>query len=412
MVDAKSTILKAATPIICATLFLSTIIGGTLQAGMQLHGEHPYVIDNDREPPVILYCPENHEKCTLSDINGGVYLSNYITNMEVNIDKPRDIGDKLYTLCRQFGYTRGIDVDDNAFGYEQSAYQYFFNGHNRYRELSIYHRRILAQCIEAMHQNRNNKTWHNIIDAVLVSLSSHGGHCSWRAEALVNTIYNNLCKFLRENKIGYEPSGDEAKDLMNSMFTILKNDMVEDARNNYLHELMNGDDNWLRREPLDECNHMEQGLRSLLKMGEDFNDVDIPDASRRYFSMVTAKKYLIQKSQRILDQLLESPDREKLFKNIDKEEMNFNDYCRLAGKSAQEIEHLKEKINAVENDDDDDLKQWIRGECALTIDDIAIEIGELFEYNYDTLGCLELTNIFGFKFIVMCFDYSYLESVN
>ena len=31
MVDAKNTILKAATPIICATLFLSTIIGGVLQ---------------------------------------------------------------------------------------------------------------------------------------------------------------------------------------------------------------------------------------------------------------------------------------------------------------------------------------------------------------------------------------------
>ncbi len=409
MVDAKNTILKAATPIICATLFLSTIIGGVLQADMQLHREHPYVIDNDWKPLVILSCPEKHEKCTLSDINGRVYLSNYITNMNVDIKNTNDIGNKLYALCRQFGYTRGIDVDDNVSGHKQSAYQYFFNGHNRYWELSIYHKRVLAQCIEAMYQNRNNKTWYNIIDAVLISLSSHGGHCSWRAEALVNTIYNNLCKFLRDNKIGYESSGDDAKDLMNSMFTILKNDIVEDARNNYLHELMNGENEWLRGEPLNECNSMEHGLRSLLKMGEDFNGVDIPDASRRYFSMVTAKKYLIRKSQRILDQLLESHDRAKLFENINQDPIYFNDYCRLAGKSAQEIKHLKEKINAVENDD---LKQWIRGECALTIDDIAIEIGGLCEYNYDTLGCLELTNIFGFKFIVMCFNYCYLASVN
>lgn len=408
MVDAKSTILKAATPIIFATLFLSTIIGGVLQADMQLHGEHPYVIDNDREPPVILYYPQEHEKCTLSDINGRVYLSNYITNMRVDIENANDIGNKLNTLCRQFNYTRGIDVDDNVYGHEQSAYQYFFNGHNRYWELPIYHRRVLAQCIEAMYQNRNNEIWHNIIDVVLMSLSSHGGHCSWRAEALVNTIYDSLCKFLRENRIGYEPSGDAVKDLMDSMFTILKNDMVEDARNNYLHELMNGADGWLRREPLNECNYMEQGLRSLLKMGEDFNDLNVPNVSRRYFSMVTAKKYLIKRSQRILDQLLESPDRAKLFENIDQEKIHFNDYCRLAGKSAQEIEHLKEKINAVENDDED-LKQWIRGECELTIDDIVFEIGELCEYDYDSLECSELTNIFGFKFVIMCFNYSYFE---
>ena len=125
MVDAKSTILKAATPIIFATLFLSTIIGVVLQADMQLHGEHPYVIDNDREPPVILYYPQEHEKCTLSDINGRVYLSNYITNMRVDIENANDIGNKLNTLCRQFNYTRGIDVDDNVYGHEQSAYQYF-----------------------------------------------------------------------------------------------------------------------------------------------------------------------------------------------------------------------------------------------------------------------------------------------
>ncbi len=51
---------------------------------------------------------------------------NYIKRMNVDVNDVNGTGRKLDELCRQFGYVRGIQVENSDFKCEPSAYQYFF----------------------------------------------------------------------------------------------------------------------------------------------------------------------------------------------------------------------------------------------------------------------------------------------
>ena len=284
--------------------------------------------------------------------------------MNVDVNDVNGTGRKLDELCRQFGYLRGIPVEDSVFGYEKSAYQYFFEYSNVYRTLSPYHQLTLSQCIEAMYVNKNDPIWHDAIDYGLLLLSSHGGLCLWRAEAIINTLYSCLHEFLRENHIGYQSSGDDLKDILDD-----------------------GDPDFVASE-----------------------------VAMKYFRMFTDKKYLIQKSQDIVSSRLNHDEIKRLFTNVSRNQMSFNDYCRLSGKSPEETQLLVAKIDASEDEYHDILKRWIRGECSLTLDDIddshpgiisllidLTGVGNDFEH----IGCPELNSVEGFKFIITCIQYGY-----
>ena len=77
---------------------------------------------------------------------------------------------------------------------------------------------------------------------------------------------------------------------------------------------------------------------------------------------------------------------------------------------------LRETIN---NSDDNDLKEWVNDRKRLRVgdtsaDDIGI-ITKLLELSYDSdydvnnIGCPEINNNNGIKFIIKCITYNYLE---
>ncbi len=131
----------------------------------------------------------------------------YITKIDVDINNVDNIGRKLYELCNQFNYSHGIHTDDSLSGWAQSAYEYFFKAESgHYNVLPQDKKIIFAQCIEAMHINKDNSVWHEAINTALTLLSSHGGHCNWRAIALIDDVYCFLSTFLSESGIDCDTS--------------------------------------------------------------------------------------------------------------------------------------------------------------------------------------------------------------
>lgn len=345
-------------------------------------------------------------RCELSDINGSVYVTNYITRINVDITNTNDISNKLDELCRQFNHTRGIEVDDIQYGWQQTATEYFFTETNMYNhhQMQDYHKIILAQCIQAMYQNKDEAVWQGAINSTLLSLSSHGGHCQWRAEALINTTYDTLRQFLRENGIEEaNPDSDHNVEvLMNDAFTSLKDKMIETAKKNYLND--NTDDD----EPLFGCNCMVSHLKYLFGASPNQNQDGVESATR-YFENFMNKKYLMQEAHVILDQSLEEGGRIKLFGEVDQENISFVDYCRFASKSQEEIQRIVQKIS---DSNDDDAKAWANGEQYLTLENAMYTLAELYAWDINNADIFEVKNAFGFKFLTMCFNHSYLQELN
>ena len=50
-----------------------------------------------------------------------------------------------------------------------------------------------------MNKYINDSKWNDIIATCIWQLSSHGGHCQWRAGAIINTVNDLLVNFLRDN---------------------------------------------------------------------------------------------------------------------------------------------------------------------------------------------------------------------
>ncbi len=314
--------------------------------------------------------PNAEERCRLGAENRIMYFKNYITKIVVDVNNCDEMCRKLTELCKQFNYNRGIYVDDSLIGYEQTAYEYFFKGYARFDILSPYHKMLLAQCIEAMYINRYDSAWKNVIDAVLMLLSSHGGRYSARAEALVNVTYDSLRRFLLESNIKHRSEDDTdvtIVGLFGDVFCNLKDDMVENARNNYLLEKANSS------KPLNDCNLMVNSLRILLGIKSRASDDNYYYDTQRFLDMLTNKKYLIQKSHNIIDQSLNDAERDDLFLDIKYDTISFKQYCNFAGKSEEEIQTFRRAVEAMEDHTDTNyiiLNSWIRGEHSLTLDDI------------------------------------------
>lgn len=429
-------------------------------------------------------------ECDLSSINGSTYLPNYISRIDVNISNDQEVSEisrQLDELCNQFQRTRGLNVEDRYSGWEQSATEYFFTRTNRYAQLDDDHKKVLLQCIKAMYTNKDNETWHDIIDSTLLLFSSHGRHCSLRATAIINTAYNCLRQFLRENHIGLDGNAvnteNNAGTPMQQTFTNLKDAMVQKAQELYLSDRREDD------EPLIGCNNMIYQLRCLLGMSRSNGTNSGQTAAAEYFQRVMDKKYLIETSNQILNNSLEENQRSTILDNVNDENLSFANYCKFSGKSHEEIERL---ISAIESYPDGDfknmLRDWVQGTISLplatsqsTVDGVVTPIvknvpfnsltaiqGEDNRYQYtddeghqhvcrilrnagnrrqieyvgelnsgtvqrniismldilsskarredrlarndgNLIGCPELDNINGFKFIITCFNNGYLQ---
>lgn len=387
--------------------------------------------------------------CKLGDRNGKTYLTNYITRINVNINNEADIANQLRDLCVQFNKTRGIHSNDSMDGWQRSAYQYFFTGpigfySHLFPSLSDYHKTILAQMIQAMYQNKDDPRWNETINTILNLLSQHDGHCSWRAEALVNESYAMMCSLISDNRLDNE-NLDVVRNtqyLLKSTFTDLKNKIIEEAKHDYLER--NGRDG----EPLAECNRIAAHLRFLLGITQTRPDHGDGEA-QGYFNRLTSKKEIIRMSHDIISHNFEDEDRNILFRDIDQQNMYFTDYCKFVGKSHDEIELL---INAVKASDNNNLKKWVNGECVLKLGGypkvdrngmpVYIRIGggrrydraarawvqseprymqdteggiidnlmELNREDFNAIGCPELMHAFGVKFIIMCFYDNYFDN--
>ncbi len=354
------------------------------------------------------------QSCALGDENGSVYLKNYITNMTVNINNSNDIGNKLSALCRQFNITSGMQVDDRQTGWTQSATEYFFTDQRRYFQISEYHKTILAQCIEAMYENRDNNGWSGIIEATLMSLSSHGGHCSWRAEALVNTAYDNLYRFLSENSIGHENQNagpqNQIEFLINNTFTNLKNKILDSAKVKFLNDY--------RRvaEPLLDCNYMLSYLRYLLGITQQYSSNDRgQEYALNYLKDFMDKKYLIEQSHQIIDRCLNENDQRVITDNSDQENISFENYCKFSGKTHEQIERTIQKISEYNGDDANYWQGWANGEHEAFLANAISFMGDL--YNWEPgpgpdSDIFEIDNHLGFKFIIICFNNGYFKEIN
>lgn len=375
--------------------------------------------------------------CKLGDRNGKTYLTNYITRINVNINNEADIGNQLRVLCVQFNKTRGIHSNDSIGGWQRSAYEYFFTGpvdfySHLFPSISDYHKTILAQMIQAMYQNKDDPRWNVTINTILNLLSQHDGHCSWRAEALINESYAMMCSLISDNRLDNE-NLDVVRNtqyLLKSTFTDLKNKIIEEAKNDYLRTHVG------EAEPLNVCNRIAAHLRFLLGITQTRPNQD-GEKAQEYFNRLTSKKEIIRMSHDIISHNFEDEDRNTLFRDIDQQNMYFTDYCKFVGKSHDEIEKL---INAVKASNNNNLKKWVNGECVLKLGDypkldrngipVYTSIGgtryiqdmeggiisSLMEldanYDFDAIGCPELMYAFGVKFMIMCFHDNYLDDQN
>ena len=304
---------------------------------------------------------------------------------------------RLSDLCQRYGITEGIATDDQNNGWDIPAYDYFFvdrgnyaNYSHMYDRLSDYHKKLLLQCIEIMYRNQNNEEWRDIVEACLTLMSSHGAHCAWRAEAIVNNVYSNLVKFLR----------DKGKILANDLdgaFCELKEKLVGNVHADYIKN--NPNDN----EPLDDINYIVKGMK--YKFGMPGGDRIYEGYAGDYFKNAMKADNLIKLSYEILNKLEEN-ERGKLMFD-DSLSISFEEYCEYTMKTPEQIERMLGKIWLSNADAAQELKSWIQHKKELSLGDVFYNVSLVF--GYEDKSVYDLTKYyFGLRFLINLVKNNYL----
>lgn len=304
---------------------------------------------------------------------------------------------RLYDLCYRYGITKGIATDDQNNGWDIPAYDYFFvdredyaNYSRMYDRLSDYHKKLLLQCIEIMYRNQNNKEWRDIVEACLTLMSSHGAHCAWRAEAIVNNVYSNLVKFLRDK-------GEILGNDLDGAFCELKEKLVGNVHADYIKN--NPNDN----EPLNDINRIVKVMN--YKFGMPGGDRIYEGYAGDYFKNAMKADNLIKLSYEILNKLEEDKRISLMFD--DESPISFEEYCEYTMKTPEQIERMLDKIWSSNTDAARELKSWIQHKKELSF-------GYMSEYVMEVFGCkdelvYDLTKYcFGLKFLINLVKKDYL----
>lgn len=346
------------------------------------------------------------EGCQL-DENGRVYVRNIIRAVDVGGVAKSTIYEHLTTLCNENDVTSGIRTDDAIAEWWRSPAEYYFvpfvgrsdtlMGGIRYDNMARARQLRLAQMIELMYSHKDEASWKPLIQDTLATLATHGGHCLWRAEALVKTAYN----LLRNDIIDKNLAGDD-KDRGASetsrLFSELKDAIVEKASEEYLR----AQEERGEREPL-------LGLDTFTAHVEEALGMDGDNVRRLYgddatlFNRVTSKKELINLSNQLLTGKFgegEEHVSNSLFRDINKVLISFAEYCNIAGKTPEEV---RDFINEIRDSDDDELQSWANSEISLPIETI-YEKTAILLIDQDVMGKWK-----GFRFLALCYREHYLE---
>ena len=307
---------------------------------------------------------------------------------------------RLSALCQNYGITKGMPTGDENHGWDIPAYDYFFVDRGdyasyscMYEKLSNYHKALLLKCIEFMYNNDKNDDsadWKKVAKECLVTMSLHGAHCSWRAEAIVNTVYSKLVKFLF----------DQGKILGNDLdgaFCELKEKLVGNVHDDYIKN--NPNDN----EPLNDINKIVKGMK--YKFGMPGGDRIYEGYAGDYFKNAMKADNLIKLSYEILNKLEEN-ERGKLMFD-DNLPISFEEYCEYTMKTPEQIERMLGKIWLSNADEAQELKSWIQHKKELSLGDVFYNVSLVF--GYEDKSVYDLTKYyFGFRFLINLVKNNYL----
>lgn len=348
-----------------------------------------------------LHITIDSEKCKFGN-NGKVYLVDTIKSINVNNYSRNTVCDNLSTLCKEFKITNSIC-------------EYFFTKFSRYDELSPEIKILMAQCVKIMYNNKKNPQWKGIIENSLTILSLHENLCYFRATELINTVHSELSNFLTKQNRGHNKnSNNEA--IINKTYSELKRSILVDAYNNCSTKYSGN---------VEALNVIRTYLQYILGMSEKdpHNHPYYADQlgidSQNSLDKLMNKKYLIKRLDEIIKDSLTELECDKLFENCAGRQISFEEYCNFSCKTKTEIETLTEAINQSKDKYHDPLKSWIRGKCNLTFDDVDTDnpgiVNLLLDLtgignNFGHVGCPELDNRDGFRFLIILFDYKYFDN--
>ena len=332
---------------------------------------------------------------------GKIYIPNPVREMNIENVSKSVLKLHLKILCVDTHIDSGKDARDNQRGWKQSPWEYFFvksvRNSDMYEEIDNNYKNLLAKCIEFMYKNKDkSQKWNEYKNMCIEQMALHGGHCEWRAVAIINTVYDILTNYLRESgKI-------KSDNAMDDVFCELKDKMVVDAMDNFLKEHVNS------HEPLDDVNDLVSGLRYRFNIPGG----NVDDAGRRI-----VKKYIIKKmvgsfirlSHEILDKFEYDKRAELMYDDMNT--ISFEEYCEYTMKTPEQIEKMLDKIWTSDTDESNELKQWIKNKQEVKLGEVLFDLGELFK-GYEKGVVDEKDYSFGVRFLINCVKNDYLWLVD
>ncbi len=371
-----------------------------------------------------------------SDSSRQFYARNIITRIDVgDVDTEGSaaynaIKEKLRILCVRFNVS-GISQEDNvaahsyserlgrdAGWWEMSPYEYYFDpfrggpeakfigrpGGSTMTEGLNHDRKVrFSQMITLMYEHRDDPAWREVIEPCLNELARHGGHCSWRAASMCDQAFQLFKGLIDEHNL--DPNADDADEEI-LLFSAMKDEILNNAKREFFREHAND------REPLNDWNQVASVMERWLGIG----NTDIAEGSsaveraNRLFAQVASKQGLISIADRILHDKLHSIDAlngldRGLFSEIIGIRRGFMDYCRMVGKTQDDIRRL---LVAIEDSEDENLLEWSYGTRNLTLE----EIYRALAYAGITSsgdGCPEYVHWYGVKFLALLNDRGFIE---
>ena len=329
---------------------------------------------------------------------GRTYVQNMITRTDINDDR-NGLGRKFNDLCSISEYTAGQSCgEDNEPGWEMSAYEYYFSRSRKYDELDSDKQERFGKIITLLHAHRNEGAWRPLIQSAMALFSAHGNHCSWRAAALIDQVYQLLNDLILQN--GLDNAGAARHNQLDCMFSDLKDKFVAKTRAHYLDtDLAN------TREPLNELNIFAAYMEWFLNMTDVQPDIlnysGIPENVSRICAMYTSKEELFKiANAAVVDRYHDAETLGRLdgdlFGRVNNMEMSFSEYCEWVGKTR---ENMKLFVDAIQASGNEDLQNWALGRIAsLPVSQIYnLAIGEIMDL--DRKGCPEMINWYGVKLV-------------
>ena len=341
---------------------------------------------------------QNLQFDTTAGGHGTTYVQNMIMRTAINDDRD-GLGDKFNELCLISGYTAGQYCGgDNSPGWEMSAYEYYFARSSKYDELGSDKQERFGKIITLLHAHRNEGAWLTFIESAMALFSAHGNHCSWRATALIDQVYQLLNNLILQN--GLDNAGAADHNQLDSMFSDLKDKFVAKTRAHHLDK-----DLARTSEPLNELNlftaYMEWFLNMTGEQPNTWSYPGIPNSVSRICAMYTSKEKLFEiANAAVVDRYhdvntLRRIDAE-LFRDVNDMQMSFSEYCDWVGKTRKNMELF---VDAIQASGSEELQAWALGRNGrLSVSQIyALATREIM--NLDRKGCPEMINWYGVKFV-------------